>query len=166
VSREGKAIRTDCQLCHTIIGQENNVSSPTEVAAAETFEHPWPLLGKHAQLTCNQCHWRGRGLVAECTTCHARLASAPMSSFPCAQCHLKEQNLKPLMECATCHPARAELHLKPTHSAVECMTCHKPHEWRLAGRDTCLSCHGDRTEHNAGVACAQCHAFRQLAKSS
>jgi NapC/NirT cytochrome c family, N-terminal region len=165
VSREGKIIRRDCQLCHTIIGQENNVSSPTEVAAAEKFDHPWPLLGKHSQLTCNQCHWRGRGLVAECATCHARPAGAPMSSFPCAQCHLKEQNLKPVMECMTCHPERAELHLKPTHSTVECTTCHKPHEWRVTGRDICLSCHGDRTEHNAGLACAQCHAFRQLAKS-
>jgi hypothetical protein len=159
VSRDGKVIRRDCQLCHTIIGQVSNLPNPTEVAAAEKFEHPWSLRGKHAELSCNQCHWRGRGLVPECTTCHEPPANAPMS-FPCQQCHLQEQSVRPVMDCATCHPSRAELHLRPAHSAVDCTTCHKPHEWRIAGRETCLGCHGDKAEHNAGLPCAQCHVFR------
>ena len=79
VSREGKVLRKDCQLCHTIIGQETAVQKPTEVAAAEKFDHPWPLMGKHAQISCNQCHWRGRGLSPDCTTCHIRPAGAPMA---------------------------------------------------------------------------------------
>jgi hypothetical protein len=160
VSREGKVIRKDCQLCHTIIGQESDLPKPAEVAAVEKFNHPWPLREKHAQLSCNQCHWRGRGLVPECTTCHAHPAEAPMGSFPCQQCHLQEQSVRPVMACITCHPSRTELHLRPAHMAVECTTCHKPHEWRIAGRETCLGCHADKTEHNAGLPCAQCHVFR------
>lgn len=165
VSREGKVIRKDCKLCHTIIGQETQVHTPTEVEMAETFRHPWPLREKHAQLACNQCHWKGRGLEPECATCHVRPAGAPMA-FACNQCHLKEQSLKPIMACATCHPTRTELHLKPTHAAAECTTCHIPHEWRVAKRETCLSCHQDKITHNTGPACRDCHQFRQLAKAS
>ncbi len=164
ISRDGKVIRKDCQLCHTIIGQETTVPKPTEVEVAEKFDHPWPLRGKHALLSCNQCHWRGRGLVPECTTCHARPAEAPMA-FPCAQCHLKEQSLKPVAACATCHPARSELHLKPTHSATDCTTCHVPHEWKVAKREICLGCHQDKQAHNPGGICRDCHQFRKLAKT-
>jgi hypothetical protein len=162
VSREGKVIRNECQLCHTIIGQETQVRTPTEVQAAEKFKHPWPLLGKHAQLTCNTCHAKGRGLTPECATCHLRPAGAPMA-FPCAQCHLKEQSLQPTMTCITCHPARTELHLKATHSATPCTTCHIPHEWKVAKREPCLTCHPDKSDHNAPIACRDCHMFRQVA---
>jgi hypothetical protein len=164
VSEDGKVIRKDCQLCHTIIGQEAKVPRPAEVAAAEKFDHPWPLGGRHAQLSCNQCHWRGRGLVAECATCHTRPADSPMA-FPCASCHLKEQSLQPVAACESCHPARSELHLKAIHSAAPCTTCHIPHEWKVAKREPCLGCHPDRTEHNAGIACRDCHMFRQVAKA-
>ena len=165
VSRDGKVIRKDCKLCHTIIAQETKVPKPAEFAAAEKFNHPWPLRGKHAQLRCNQCHWRGRGLVPECTTCHVQPAGAPMA-FPCAQCHLKEQSLKPTAACSTCHPARDGLHLKPTHSAAECTTCHLPHEWKAAKREVCLACHQDKSAHNPKGICRDCHQFRKLSKSS
>ena len=165
VSREGKALRKDCQLCHTIIGQEAVVPKPTEIAAAEKFNHPWPLLGKHAALSCNQCHWRGRGLTVECTTCHARSAGEPMAALPCATCHLKEQERKPIASCVSCHSARAELHLKPTHAAADCTLCHVPHQWSVAKRDLCYSCHPDKTNHYAPGLCKDCHPFRQPAKT-
>jgi len=166
VSREGKVLRKDCQLCHTIIGQETALPKPTEVAATETFKHPWPLLGKHAQLSCNQCHWRGRGLSTDCTTCHAHPANAPMAALPCATCHLKEQEIKPLTPCVSCHPTRAELHLKPTHAATDCTMCHTPHQWTVDKRDNCYACHPDKSNHYPQGLCRDCHPFRQAAKSS
>jgi len=166
VSREGKVLRNDCQLCHTIIGQETALPKPTEVAATETFKHPWPLLGKHAQLSCNQCHWRGRGLSPECTTCHTRPASAPMATLPCSACHLKEQEIKPLTPCVSCHPNRSELHLKPTHAATDCTVCHTPHQWSVTKRDTCYTCHTDKTTHYTQGVCVDCHPFRPAAKPS
>jgi hypothetical protein len=166
VSREGKVLGKNCQLCHTIIGQETSIPRPTEVAAAEKFDHPWPLLGKHAQLSCNQCHWRGRGLTAECTTCHTRPAGAPMAALPCSTCHLKEQQVKPLAPCASCHASRAELHLRATHAAADCTVCHSPHQWTITKREVCYSCHADKSNHNAPGLCRDCHPFRQAAKAS
>jgi hypothetical protein len=165
VSPEGKKLRNDCQLCHTIIGQETMVPKPTEVAVAEKFQHPWPLQGKHAELACNQCHWRGRGLTPECTTCHTRPAGAPMATLPCSTCHAKEQQLKPITPCASCHPARAELHLKPTHAAADCTVCHVPHQWTAAQRENCYACHPDKPNHNPQGLCRDCHPFRQAAKA-
>ncbi len=166
VSREGKVLRKDCQLCHTIIGQETAVQKPSEVAAAEKFDHPWPLMGKHAQIACNQCHWRGRGLSPDCTTCHLRQASAPMSTLPCSACHQKEQEVKPVASCVSCHPNRSELHLKPTHSATDCTLCHLPHEWSANKREVCYSCHPDKSNHYTQGVCRDCHAFKPAAKAS
>ena len=166
VSREGKVLSKDCQLCHTIIGQESAVPKPTDVAVAEKFEHPWPLLGKHAVLSCNQCHTKGRGMVRECTTCHVQPTGAPMATLPCSACHLKEQHLKPVTPCVSCHPNRAELHLKATHSAADCTTCHVPHEWQAAKREICSGCHADKSNHNPQTVCRDCHPFRQATKTS
>jgi len=165
-SREGKVLGKDCQLCHTIIGQETTVPKPTEVAVAEKFNHPWPLLGKHAQLSCNQCHWRGRGLTPECTTCHTRPTGAPMAALSCASCHLKAQQVKPLVSCVTCHPGRAELHLKLTHAATDCTLCHLPHQWSVTKREICAGCHPDKSNHYTQGVCRDCHPFRQAAKAS
>jgi len=166
VSREGKVLGKDCQLCHTIIGQETSVQKPTEVAAAEKFNHPWPLLGKHAQLSCNQCHWRGRGLSPECTTCHIRPSGAPMATLPCAACHQKEQEIKPVTSCVTCHPNRSELHLKATHAATDCTLCHLPHQWSVTKREVCYGCHPDKSSHYTQGVCRDCHAFKAAAKAS
>ncbi|MBI2091139.1 MAG: cytochrome c3 family protein [Deltaproteobacteria bacterium] len=164
VSPEGKVIRKDCQLCHTIIAQETKVPKPTDVEVAEKFKHPWPLKEKHVQLSCNDCHWRGRGVVVECATCHRRPADAPMA-FACAQCHQKEQSIKPVVACVACHPSRSELHLKPTHAGAECTSCHVPHEWKAARREVCVGCHQDKVAHNPGAICRDCHSFRQVAKA-
>lgn len=85
--------------------------------------------------------WKGNALPV------IRIRQTPQWAFPCAQCHQKEQSLKPILACITCHPTRTELHLKPTHSAAECTTCHIPHEWRVARRETCLGCHEGKIAH-------------------
>jgi hypothetical protein len=162
-TRDGRVLRKECQLCHTIFGQETKVLKPTEVEIAERFNHPWELRGKHAQLGCNQCHWRGRGMEDECTTCHVRPAVAPMA-FPCIQCHLEEQSVKPMADCTTCHPTRSELHLNPTHSVADCTTCHVPHEWQVTKREVCLTCHQDHVTHFSEGACKDCHPFQQVAR--
>jgi hypothetical protein len=165
-SREGKAVSGDCQLCHTIIGQEVSLKNPMEVAAVEKFTHPWPLSGRHEQLSCTQCHSRGRGLPTDCAGCHNRPANAPMASLPCSVCHLKEQEVKPLASCLSCHPNRSELHLKATHAAAACTTCHIPHQWMANKRENCYSCHPDKPNHYPQAGCQDCHGFRPAKKKA
>ena len=82
-----------------------------------------------------------------------------MASLTCNQCHQKDQQVRPLASCTTCHAERAGLHKAATHSGAGCTTCHAPHAWAPAPRETCLTCHADRAQHNPGKACAQCHTF-------
>ena len=159
VSKEGKVINPNCGVCHDCLQ-----AAPTgfeRVEATPAFAHPWKLGGRHAQLPCSVCHTGGPAKPATCRGCHQIGASgAPMASLACNQCHLKEQEVQPLADCVGCHADRAGLHKASTHGASPCTTCHVPHAWTPAPRDTCLTCHADKKDHNPGQACAQCHDFR------
>ena len=61
--------------------------------------------------------------------------------------------------CGDCHSPKG-LHMKATHAETACTFCHKPHQWRVTGRETCMQCHdGTGRGHNPGAACATCHVF-------
>jgi hypothetical protein len=59
VSPEGKVISKDCNICHTVLGQEEGTTS---MAAAPklSFQHPVDL-GDLTQVTCSDCHTGGVG---------------------------------------------------------------------------------------------------------
>ena len=122
--------------------------------------------GKTCATRCNQCHWRGRGLSPECTTCHARPAGAPMAALPCASLPSEGADVKPLTPCISCHPNRAELHLKATHAATDCTVCHTPHQWTVPKEKLRhLVIRTSRIIMPQGL-CRDCHPFRQAAKAS
>ncbi|HXG52646.1 MAG TPA: NapC/NirT family cytochrome c [candidate division Zixibacteria bacterium] len=123
VSPEGKVIRNECSLCHTIIGQEARAVASPEVEMAEKFEHPWPLAGKHAELRCNQCHFRGRGLEGDCASCHearAELHQRPAhGAVPCETCHGARLAAAERSTCLGCHQDKSA-----HHDPLTCQTCH------------------------------------------
>jgi c(7)-type cytochrome triheme protein len=162
VSKDGRVIRNDCAACHDFLERRKGGGfALTEATAA--FAHPWKLGGKHAEVLCGTCHTGGPMKPATCRGCHAIADSgAPMAGMQCKECHLKEQQLKPLASCATCHPAVAGLHKKQPHKAAGCVACHAPHAWSIDGRDRCLSCHGEKAQHNPGPACGECHDFKPV----
>ena len=162
VSAEGKKISHDCSACHEFL--QRTKGGLIQVAATPAFAHPWQLAGKHAELLCGACHTGGPAKPATCRGCHGMPESgAPMASIQCKECHLKEQQLKPLVDCANCHSALAGLHKEASHKDAGCVACHAPHQWKVEGRDRCLTCHGDKAQHNPGPACADCHDFRPAA---
>ncbi|HUF00685.1 MAG TPA: cytochrome c3 family protein, partial [Anaerolineales bacterium] len=73
---------TDCASCHT-----------TDGWLPATFDHNlsgFPLTGRHAELTCEQCHTLGQfaGLSTSCTSCHAEPEfHAGLFGSNCAVCH-------------------------------------------------------------------------------
>ena len=95
--------------------------------------HPWELKGKHAEMLCNRCHKPGIRPNKDCATCHKFDAKAPMMDGGCDNCHLKEQEVKPLADCKSCHDGLPGLHTKGGHPDAACTDCHKPHVWKTSG---------------------------------
>jgi nitrate/TMAO reductase-like tetraheme cytochrome c subunit len=58
VSREGKVIGNDCDLCHTILSQEEG-GTPMADVAGRPFEHPVDM-GDLREVACSGCHTGGR----------------------------------------------------------------------------------------------------------
>ncbi|MBI4562758.1 MAG: cytochrome C, partial [Candidatus Rokubacteria bacterium] len=59
VSPEGKVIRKDCEICHTLLGQEEGGQPMAEVRG-RPFRHPVEI-GDLAEATCSGCHTGGPG---------------------------------------------------------------------------------------------------------
>jgi nitrate/TMAO reductase-like tetraheme cytochrome c subunit len=59
-SADGKQVRKDCDLCHTIIGQEESGAPVMTPARSMDFKHPVDL-GDLTQVNCNDCHTGGVG---------------------------------------------------------------------------------------------------------
>ncbi len=166
-----------CETCHTTSGWKR-------IPAAEQFDHSttkFPLLGKHAQVDCIQCHragnFKGPIAFAKCSDCHAPdphggQFAERADKGECSGCHTVDR-WKPSLFGVKEHAASV-YPLEGKHAAVLCEKCHIP-----AGAATrykipfakCLDCHKDI---HAGqfVAepyknqCEQCHAVAGFAPST
>ena len=160
-TRNGKVLSQDCALCHTLPVrgplQPLGIMSAGAPGAAASW-HPLDLSGKHGRIFCNRCHQGGDPMPATCTGCHRIDPKAPMIEQGCDSCHKVPQELSGMTVCRDCHTLSG-LHTASTHVMTPCVHCHKPHQWRITGREICLQCHGDKKGHNPGDACMTCHAF-------
>jgi hypothetical protein len=103
------------------------------------FEH-----GVHRSVGCAQCHTRGLSMPVERT---------------CASCHQNHHTAT--ATCVTCHnqPNRASHTVQVHTQSCAGSSCHESASYgaMTQGRNTCLVCHQDQTEHRPGQACAACH---------
>ena len=157
----GKVLRSSCPVCHTV--PQRGPLLPLGATSPSSLEpwHPWPLKGKHAKVLCNLCHRAGYRPPLDCVSCHKINPSTPMMSMACNTCHLKEQEIQPIVNCRSCHSKLSGEHRKGEHGRTECMTCHTPHSWKVTSRDTCLNCHSDKRDHHAPDFCGDCHRFSE-----
>jgi hypothetical protein len=155
----GKVLTSSCPVCHTVPQRGPLMPLGATGPASSEPWHPWPLKGKHVKVLCNLCHQAGYRPPLDCISCHKIDASAPMMSMDCGTCHLKEQEVKPIVDCKSCHNKLGGEHRKGEHPNTECMTCHVHHSWKVTTRDTCLACHSDKKDHNAPTLCGECHKF-------
>lgn len=157
---------TGCDACHT-----------TEAFRPATIGHPlqrFPLTGRHASLSCLQCHQGGalNALNPACSACHLdRYQSAAnpnhvAAGFPTT--------------CETCHTtagfsgATIQHLLYPLtgrHLQTSCAGCHSAGVYRGTAR-TCSACHLDRYNSTTSPAhaslgfpteCQLCHSTSQFA---
>jgi hypothetical protein len=161
VSADGRAITRDCNSCHTVPALGPLQMWSSGYPSGTRPWHPWQLRGRHAAMDCDRCHDGGLPRATTCAGCHRHPADAPMADMACTDCHQDEGGQAVLRQedCAVCHDELTGLHRKGDHKSEKCVTCHKPHGWRVAERERCLDCHDDKKEHNAGKRCASCHPF-------
>lgn len=163
VSDDGRTLTRNCNgSCHTMPTRGPLSPLGGETTGSDQGWHPWELKGKHAEVLCSKCHGVDLPLRSTCQGCHAFDQKAPMmTDMQCGDCHQKEQFKQPVADCKSCHADRKGLHTSATHADTSCTDCHKPHGWKVTGRDVCLTCHDDLKEHKAKEGdCAKCHAFK------
>lgn len=170
VSKDGRVIRRDCVICHTM--PESAPSKHWARAIPEGAEweswHPWDLKYQHAEMNCSTCHDGGLPPAKDCATCHEQKGVSQyyedvgMGDFECSECHLDLQKVQPVMGCLECHDGElTELHMDvEEHLEDGCLVCHQPHKWIIESRETCYQCHDDMKDHNAGDLCTDCHDFK------
>lgn len=119
----------------------------------------FPLLGKHAQAKCKDCHKTARFKDAptDCYACHRdedkhrlRLGTA------CAECH-QPRSWK---QWDFDHARRTRFPLDGRHRGLDCHACHRqPVRGKIELASSCAACHEDRDVHNGafGRACERCH---------
>jgi len=160
----------DCKTCHVEHqGREFDIVWWGK-AGRQAFDHRLtghPLEGKHARLTCAQCHKTRSflGPPTSCSACHADEHRGQFKGRECDSCHT-EVAWKP---APGFDHGRTSWPLTGRHVAVTCAKCHRVTKrdpaqagatYRVFGIATgreCLSCHEDVHEGRLGQACATCH---------
>jgi hypothetical protein len=170
-----------CQSCHSPAGW-NKISAPE---LNRTFDHSktkFPLLGKHAEVECVQCHTKGdfkKGLTFQkCSDCHrpdphkGQFAQRAGGS-ECSSCHSVD-GFKPSTFGLKEH-AETAYPLQGKHASLQCGQCHRPKN----GKDVlykmkfqyCTDCHSD--EHAGQFTgaphfnrCQDCHNLQRFRPST
>ena len=162
------AFAQSCETCHSTGGWKR-------IPDSERFDHSktkYPLLGKHAQVNCLQCHAGGNFkkpvAFARCADCHTpdphggQFAQRP-DKGECASCH-NVDGWKPSLFTVNAHAATA-YPLQGRHAQVACAKCHLPAgaatRYRIAFAK-CVDCHTDVHQGQFAAApyetqCEQCH---------
>lgn len=147
----------DCSACHT----------PNSWKDA-TFDHnlsAFKLLGKHADVKCEQCHINGvfKGTSTDCFSCHSKddKHNGQFGKY-CSACHTPNS-----WGNATFDHSSSNFPLTGGHTNVACTKCHTNGVFK--GTPTaCASCHADPAFHAGafGTDCASCHNTSSWTRAS
>jgi hypothetical protein len=166
-----------CDTCHTTRGWK-------ALLPGFDFDHSktkYPLLGKHAQVSCSACHikddFKKEISFANCKDCHTPdphkgQFDARARKGECAECHTVN-GWKPSLFGVKEHDT-TQYPLKGKHAQVDCAKCHIP-----AGKETlykvksvaCSDCHKDAHDGQFAAApyknrCEDCHSVQDWHRTS
>ena len=139
-----------CANCHTPMDWE-------EV----DFDHDttdYPLLGKHREVVCLDCHADATFRVTPntCFGCHEKDdAHDGRSGTDCGKCH----NPKDWQDTSFDHDRDTRFPLDGGHAKLACDACHSDDPFSDQLETTCISCHveDDNHEGHFGEKCDTCH---------
>jgi hypothetical protein len=143
----------DCGSCHAELTWTDEVR----------FDHDltrFPLLGRHAEIICEDCHATPAFHDAEeqCIECHAEddVHAARLGS-DCALCHTPIDWGLWRFD----HDAQTDFALDGAHDGLDCHACHREpvRAAAISLSMTCISCHRSDDVHRGqfGDDCAECH---------
>jgi len=142
----------DCGNCH----------NPTDWKDSR-FDHSrdteFDLLGRHAELTCGDCHSENPfqdTMDKTCTSCHLEDDEHDKhNGGQCDTCHSSADWAKPFFD----HDRDTDYKLLGGHREVACNDCHVEPIFEVELTATCDSCHleDDVHEQTLGTQCESCH---------
>ena len=142
----------DCARCHDTTGWKDKVR----------FDHDltrFPLLGKHAQVQCQDCHadrsFAAKGIT--CADCHAddHHKGALGTPSQCRDCH----NAVDWKAWSFNHDTATRFTLTGAHKGLICAACHSKPENPAKLGTRCVDCHRRDDIHHGdfGEECERCH---------
>jgi hypothetical protein len=149
---------TSCATCHTDHeGRDADIVQLDE----QSFDHDltdFPLLGKHGETECGECHEAGskhREAPADCYACHeADNVHGDTMGTECADCHTAVAWADVEFDHET-----TGYSLIGKHAEAECSGCHEDQTFQAAPT-ACFDCHAEDDAHDgrSGQECGNCHA--------
>jgi nitrate/TMAO reductase-like tetraheme cytochrome c subunit len=113
----------NCQYCHTAPhadrGACQNCHNIGTWGSGRDFKHPGgPLVGKHAQISCQDCHTKGTSVKPDgCITCHGDQHSGLPN---CGDCH----SIQSWAPAKFIHPQEGP-HVPRGEEPLQCNACHQ-----------------------------------------
>ncbi|MCP5091440.1 MAG: cytochrome C [Gammaproteobacteria bacterium] len=149
----------DCASCH----------QSTEWTDAE-FDHDttdYPLIGKHQEAACLDCHGDSTFLDAPttCFGCHeSDDAHDGRSGKECENCHEPTD----WNDSSFNHARDTEFPLEDSHAKATCDDCHSEKPFEDEMNMACVTCHLEDDEHDKhhGDQCDTCHATTAWAETT
>jgi len=144
-------VGTDCDSCHT--------ETDWKVIDFDHDATDYPLIGKHQEVACNDCHQDKtfRTTPTTCFGCHADDdAHDGKSGQQCENCH----NPTSWEDSSFDHARDTSFVLDGGHAKLTCDDCHSADPFADELETACVSCHleDDHHEGHFGEDCEGCHA--------
>lgn len=142
----------DCGSCH-------NPSDWSDSSFDHARDTDFDLLGRHAELTCGDCHSENPfedEMDKSCVSCHLEDDEHDAHrGDQCDTCHSSSAWSEPFFD----HGRDTEYRLLGGHREVACNDCHVEPIFEVELNTTCDSCHLDDDVHeqSLGTQCENCH---------
>jgi hypothetical protein len=152
-----ESLGRDCGSCHS----ERSWKEPAKFNHDQTS---FPLLGKHVQADCKDCHKSAMFKEAsrECYSCHKKDDKHEGTlGRSCSDCHT-ERDWKNTAGRFNHDSTRFQLRNAHADAKLKCSNCHKDLKSYRSTPLDCYSCHkkDDKHEGQQGRNCEQCHSDR------
>lgn len=144
---------TQCEQCH-------NPTDWLDTSFDHSRDTDFPLLGRHASLSCDDCHSEdpfSDDLQSTCVSCHLEDDSHDgLNGDRCETCHTPVD----WAETSFDHDAETDFPLRGGHLQAACGDCHIDPVFEASPGTSCDSCHLEDEPHEGtlGSDCAACHS--------